>query len=165
MADGSPRRFAPPWRADRIPGGYVVRDANRQAIAYIYSRHTRNSSRRRWRSWSSLRASWRRSRRRRPLTSLIHPGANWGGRGDGFYETESCVGHPGKASSRAQRPVPLPVIGFGTTAGREVKRRLIPCPRPPYGAPIPDERRLLRWRLGAVPVPDLESRDHGGQGD
>jgi hypothetical protein len=33
-----PRRFPPPWRADRIPGGYVVRDDNGQAIAYIYSR-------------------------------------------------------------------------------------------------------------------------------
>ena len=37
MADES-RRFPPPWRADKIPGGYVVRDANGQAIAYIYSR-------------------------------------------------------------------------------------------------------------------------------
>jgi hypothetical protein len=32
------RRFPPLWRADKIPGGYVVRDANDQAIAYIYSR-------------------------------------------------------------------------------------------------------------------------------
>jgi hypothetical protein len=32
------RRFPPPWHADRIPGGYVVRDANGQALAYIYSR-------------------------------------------------------------------------------------------------------------------------------
>jgi hypothetical protein len=31
------RRFPPPWRADKIPGGYVVRDG-RQAPAYIYSR-------------------------------------------------------------------------------------------------------------------------------
>jgi hypothetical protein len=37
MADGS-RRFPPPWRADRIPGGYVVRDDNGQAIAYLYAR-------------------------------------------------------------------------------------------------------------------------------
>ena len=36
----APRRFPPPWRADRIPGGYVVRDANGQAIAYVYSRAT-----------------------------------------------------------------------------------------------------------------------------
>ena len=36
-ADAS-RRFPPPWRADRTPHGYVVRDANGQAIAYIYSR-------------------------------------------------------------------------------------------------------------------------------
>jgi hypothetical protein len=34
----SPRRFPPPWRADPIPGGYVVRDANGQALAYLYSR-------------------------------------------------------------------------------------------------------------------------------
>jgi hypothetical protein len=27
----SPRRFPTPWRADKIPGGYVVRDANGQA--------------------------------------------------------------------------------------------------------------------------------------
>ena len=40
MAD-APRRFPPPWRADKIPGGgYVVRDANGQALAYIYSRAT-----------------------------------------------------------------------------------------------------------------------------
>jgi hypothetical protein len=39
MADGS-RRFPPPWRADKIPSGYVVRDVNGQAIAYVYSRET-----------------------------------------------------------------------------------------------------------------------------
>jgi hypothetical protein len=32
------RRFPPPWRADKMPGGYVVRDANGQALVYIYSR-------------------------------------------------------------------------------------------------------------------------------
>jgi hypothetical protein len=32
------RRFPPPWRADKMPGGYVVRDANGQALAFIYSR-------------------------------------------------------------------------------------------------------------------------------
>jgi hypothetical protein len=31
------RRFPPPWRADKVPGGYVVRDDNGQALAYIYS--------------------------------------------------------------------------------------------------------------------------------
>jgi hypothetical protein len=34
------RRFPAPWRADKIPGGYVVRDANGQALAYIYSRES-----------------------------------------------------------------------------------------------------------------------------
>ena len=37
MADG-PRRFPAPWHADKIPGGYVVRDDNGQALAYLYSR-------------------------------------------------------------------------------------------------------------------------------
>jgi hypothetical protein len=37
MAEGS-RRFPPPWRADKIAGGFVVRDATGQALAYIYSR-------------------------------------------------------------------------------------------------------------------------------
>jgi hypothetical protein len=27
-AETGSRRFTPPWRADKIPGGYVVRDAN-----------------------------------------------------------------------------------------------------------------------------------------
>jgi hypothetical protein len=34
------RRFPPPWRADKIPGGYVVRDANGQALTCIYSRNS-----------------------------------------------------------------------------------------------------------------------------
>jgi hypothetical protein len=33
-----PRRFPTPWHADPMPGGYVVRDANGQALAYLYSR-------------------------------------------------------------------------------------------------------------------------------
>jgi hypothetical protein len=32
------RRFPPPWHADPMPGGYVIRDANGQALAYLYSR-------------------------------------------------------------------------------------------------------------------------------
>jgi hypothetical protein len=31
-------RFPSPWRADKMPGGYVVRDANGQALAYVYGR-------------------------------------------------------------------------------------------------------------------------------
>jgi hypothetical protein len=38
------RRF-PPWRADKIPGGYVVQDVNGQAIAYIYSRENEAEAR------------------------------------------------------------------------------------------------------------------------
>jgi hypothetical protein len=33
-----PRRFPAPWHAAKIPGGCVVRDANGQALAYLYSR-------------------------------------------------------------------------------------------------------------------------------
>jgi hypothetical protein len=32
------RRFPPPWHTNPIPGGYVVRDANGQALAFVYSR-------------------------------------------------------------------------------------------------------------------------------
>jgi hypothetical protein len=33
-----PRHLPPPWRTEKIPGGYVVRDTNGQALAYVYSR-------------------------------------------------------------------------------------------------------------------------------
>jgi hypothetical protein len=33
------RRFPAPWRAEKMPSGYVIRDANGQALAYIYSRN------------------------------------------------------------------------------------------------------------------------------
>jgi hypothetical protein len=38
------RRFPPPWRADTMPGGYVVRDANGQSLAYVYSRETQSDA-------------------------------------------------------------------------------------------------------------------------
>jgi hypothetical protein len=41
----TPRRFPPPWRADPMPGGYVVRDANGQALAYLYSRDNEDEAR------------------------------------------------------------------------------------------------------------------------
>ena len=36
-----PRRFAPPWSVERIPRGYVVKDATGQALAYVYARETK----------------------------------------------------------------------------------------------------------------------------
>jgi hypothetical protein len=39
------RRFPAPWRADKIAGGYVVRDANGQALAYVYSRDNEDEAR------------------------------------------------------------------------------------------------------------------------
>jgi hypothetical protein len=35
-----PRRFPAPWHADKVPGGYVIRDAKKQALAYVYARAT-----------------------------------------------------------------------------------------------------------------------------
>jgi hypothetical protein len=32
------RRFPAPWHADKMPGGYVVRDAKGQALVFVYSR-------------------------------------------------------------------------------------------------------------------------------
>ena len=35
-----PSRLPAPWSVERISGGYVLRDANWQALAYVYSRAT-----------------------------------------------------------------------------------------------------------------------------
>ena len=34
------RRFPAPWREEQFSGGYVVRDANGFAVAYVYGRST-----------------------------------------------------------------------------------------------------------------------------
>ena len=34
------RRFRPPWTVEEIPGGFKVRDANGQSLAYCYGRET-----------------------------------------------------------------------------------------------------------------------------
>jgi hypothetical protein len=36
-----PRRFPPPWTVEQIPGGYVVKDASGQSLAYVYARETK----------------------------------------------------------------------------------------------------------------------------
>jgi hypothetical protein len=41
----SPRCFPAPWRADKMPGGYVVRDATGQALAHLYSRDSETDAR------------------------------------------------------------------------------------------------------------------------
>jgi hypothetical protein len=41
MQEQSTRRFPPPWRVERIVGGYVVKDANGQSLAYVYGRRSR----------------------------------------------------------------------------------------------------------------------------
>ena len=34
------RHLPPPWRAEKFSGGYVVRDPNGFAVAYVYGRST-----------------------------------------------------------------------------------------------------------------------------
>ena len=41
MSEQRTRRFPPPWTVEQIPGGYKVRDATGQALAYVYGRETR----------------------------------------------------------------------------------------------------------------------------
>ena len=36
-----PRRFPAPWTAEQIPGGYVIRNAGGQSLAYVYARETK----------------------------------------------------------------------------------------------------------------------------
>jgi hypothetical protein len=40
MPEERSRRFPAPWRADKTPGGYAIRDAAGQAVAWVYSRPT-----------------------------------------------------------------------------------------------------------------------------
>src|SRR5262245_13047058 len=35
------RSFPPPWTFEQIPGGYVVKDATGQSLAYVYARDTK----------------------------------------------------------------------------------------------------------------------------
>jgi hypothetical protein len=35
------RRFSPPWTVEQMPGGYKVKDANGQSLAYVYGRETK----------------------------------------------------------------------------------------------------------------------------
>jgi hypothetical protein len=38
------RRLPAPWKAEKIPGGFVVRDANGQSLAWVYSRATESEA-------------------------------------------------------------------------------------------------------------------------
>ena len=40
MSEQNIRRFPPSWRVECIEGGYVVKDANGQSLAYIYGRES-----------------------------------------------------------------------------------------------------------------------------
>jgi K+/H+ antiporter YhaU regulatory subunit KhtT len=39
-----PRRFPPPWTAEKIPDGFKVIDANGQSLTYVYSREDESSA-------------------------------------------------------------------------------------------------------------------------
>jgi hypothetical protein len=39
------RRFPPPWTVEQIRGGFVVRDASGQSLAYVYSRENASDAR------------------------------------------------------------------------------------------------------------------------
>jgi hypothetical protein len=41
MPEQETRRFPPPWSVEQIPGGYKVKDATGQALAYVYGREDR----------------------------------------------------------------------------------------------------------------------------
>ena len=54
-----PRRFPPPWTAEQIPGGYVVKDAAGQALAYVYARETKQQAETAsYRRWTKLAGSY-----------------------------------------------------------------------------------------------------------
>jgi hypothetical protein len=40
MREQSTRHFPPLWRVEQIDGGYVVKDAKGQSLAYVYGRET-----------------------------------------------------------------------------------------------------------------------------
>ena len=35
------RRFPPTWTVEQIPGGYKMKDANGQSLAYVYGRESK----------------------------------------------------------------------------------------------------------------------------
>jgi hypothetical protein len=41
MSEQRTRRLPPPWSVEQIPGGYKVKDATGQSLAYVYGRETR----------------------------------------------------------------------------------------------------------------------------
>jgi hypothetical protein len=53
-------RFPSPWRPDKIAGGYLVREANGQAPAYLYSRDNDDEARQAWRAQVEHRCSRRK---------------------------------------------------------------------------------------------------------
>jgi hypothetical protein len=38
------RHFPPPWREEKVSGGYVVRDANGQALVHIFARSSESEA-------------------------------------------------------------------------------------------------------------------------
>jgi hypothetical protein len=70
----SPRRFPPPWRADPMPVGYVVRDADEQALACVYSRENEAEARQ---AKVLRRGRWRTHQRERTVQLSGSLPARW----------------------------------------------------------------------------------------
>jgi hypothetical protein len=127
-----PRRFPAPWRADKVPGGYVVRDAAGQALAYLYGRETEadarqakvltNDEARRIainvaRFWKLLgkrtERDWRHDRRRRTARTE----KNAAGAGCFRSSSKSCLDLTDASFlSRAKGRIPC-LLFIGTTPG------------------------------------------------
>jgi hypothetical protein len=41
MPEARTRRIPPQWTVEQIPGGYKIKDANGQSLAYVYGRETK----------------------------------------------------------------------------------------------------------------------------
>jgi hypothetical protein len=118
------RRFPPPWRAELIPGGYVVRDANGQALTYLHSRGN---------ATEALQPKMRQGTRRdeSPLTS---PGcrsywrrhrlddASLGKRGWDHEQDDRRRQHHGAVSSGAVRRCLSALRSQDSPAGRRDRR-------------------------------------------
>jgi hypothetical protein len=149
-----PRRFPAPWHVEPMPGGYVVRDANGRALAYLLLPRQRGLKRgRRRENDSSAIATNRRqapvAERPKPRRQLraaftITPPAT-------SAAPTSASTAPKSPQRARQRRHPLPAgsfsEGFRTTAPQprptsSMGRRPKPCTTPEIDAGLADRRRI-----------------------
>jgi hypothetical protein len=176
MADGS-RRFPPPWHADKIPGGYVVRDANGQAISVRLQPGESTDATRprdcqaavRSCSWALL--HWGRGLAAGVLELLRAgvPGArvlrgSFGKLGPRPYRStlvrpcKRCKSRHASASvpaAPAGGPIPVSggVVSWQACRGNEVSRRCVPANHPSVQARsvTKDEARRIAVNIARLP--------------